>query len=57
MPNMLISLLHHWKKSDENRAKKYFIFQKCQKTFWVEEGGGVRWIGRDTANNCFFWTA
>ena len=44
--------------SVENRAKKYFIFQKCQKgsekgVRGNRGGGGVKWVGRDTANNFF----
>ena len=31
-----LSLLHNGKiTSDENGAEKSFIFQKCQKQFWV----------------------
>ena len=34
-----------------NWGKKSFIFQKCQKQFWV---GGKKWVGRGTTNICFY---
>ena len=32
--------------------KKFFIFQKCQKK--VLSRGGLKWVGRGTANKQFF---
>ena len=36
-----------------------FYFPEVPKRFWVggaREGRGLKWVGRDTANN-FLWTA
>ena len=56
-----LTLLHNGKnrdflmkmgqKKEKKKKKNTYIIQKCQKKFWV---GGLKWVGRATANKQFF---